>query len=103
MSSSNGSNARLDRIEKLIQQAKRANKEAHARHEKRHTRHDRDMRQLDLMRRKWIAFTVKDDREQRKRMRVINKLLDRLKVVQGVSDEERQRLISSRRRRKGRP
>ena len=30
--SSNGSNARLDRIEKLIQQSERANKEAHARH-----------------------------------------------------------------------
>jgi ketopantoate reductase len=32
--SNNGSNPRLDRIEKLIQESERANKEAHARHER---------------------------------------------------------------------
>jgi hypothetical protein len=32
--STNGSNPRLDRIEKLIEESERANKEAHARHER---------------------------------------------------------------------
>jgi hypothetical protein len=44
--SSNGSNARLDRIEKLIEESERANKEAHARHEKAHARHDREIAEI---------------------------------------------------------
>ena len=39
--SANGSNPRLDRIERLIEESERANKEAHARHE--HQRHQEEV------------------------------------------------------------
>jgi F0F1-type ATP synthase membrane subunit b/b' len=87
--SSNGSNARLDRIEKLIEESERANKEAHARHEKAHARHDReiaesraefkqemaehrrqmntDLRKTREYMRRWAALSVQEARNQRNR------------------------------------
>jgi hypothetical protein len=76
-----GSN-RLDRIDKSIEQRERASKEAHA-------RHNREMRLLDAMMRRFIAFTRKDDREQRERTRVINKLLTQLQRTQKRSSRKR--------------
>jgi hypothetical protein len=86
--SSNG-NARLDRIEKLIEESERANKEAHARHEEAHARHDReitesraefkhemaehrrqmnaDLRKTREYMRRWAALGVQEARNQRKR------------------------------------
>jgi hypothetical protein len=77
--SSNGEN-RLDRIEKLIEQGARASKEAHARFE----------RQLH----RWVAFGVKDDRSQRKRVREIDESITRLETAQLVSEEKVQRIRS---------
>lgn len=73
---------RLDRIEKSIEQRERASKEAHA-------RHNRDMRLLDAMMRRFIAFTRKDDREQRERTRVTNNLQTQLRRSQKRSSRKR--------------
>src|SRR4051812_48993876 len=111
MSSSNGSNSRLDRIERLIEQAERANKEAHARHERAqarsdlaharseqaharseqaHARHDREMRQLRDNLRRWAALGVREARSLRKG-------IAELKATQAVTAKMLQQLISSQR------
>ncbi len=108
MSSSNGSNSRLDRIERLIEQAERANKEAHARHERAqarsdlaharselaHARHDRDMRQLRDNLRRWGALGVKEARNLRKG-------IADLRATQAVTEKMLQQLIASQRGRNG--
>ena|SRR6266704_1752435 len=80
--SSNGSNARLDRIEKLIEESERANKEAHARHDREiaesraefkhemaeHRRQmNADLRKTREYMRRWAALGVQEARNQRKR------------------------------------
>jgi len=82
MSSSNGSNSRLDRIERLIEQRERASKEADARNEKAHERFERAnerferrmSRQEDHLRR-WAALGVKEARSQRKSMAELKAVL----------------------------
>jgi hypothetical protein len=90
--SSNGSNARLDRIEKLIEESERANKEAHARHDRQiaeiriefnreiaesraefkhemaeHRRQmNADLRKTRDDMRRWAALGVREARNQRK-------------------------------------
>ena len=78
----NGSNPRLDRIEKLIEQSERANKEAHARHEREiadiraefqremaeHRRQmSADLRKTRDYMRRWAALGVQEARNQRER------------------------------------
>src|SRR6266849_3955713 len=108
MIGSNASNSRLNRIERLIEQAERANREARARHEKAHARHeqanahhqqaharhDREMRQLGDDLRRWAAFAEKDDRSFRKG-------LAELKALQRVTAKMLQQFISSHRSRNG--
>ncbi|SRR6266566_2774372 len=86
--SSNGGSARLDRIEKLIERSERANKEAHA-------RHDREMRQIKDNLRRWTALVVKEDRNQKKRVREIDENITRLTAAQLVTEEKLQRFILS--------
>ena len=100
--SSNGGSARLDRIEKLIEQSERANKQAHARHEAAnarhemaHVRHDREMRQIRDNLRRWTVLGVKEARNQRKRVREIDESITRLAAAQLVTEEKLQRFISS--------
>jgi hypothetical protein len=50
--SANGSNARLDRIERLIEQTELANKKAHEENRKAHERMDAEMRQYELANKK---------------------------------------------------
>jgi hypothetical protein len=90
--SSNGSNPRLDRIERLIEQSERANKEAHARSEQAHARHEREMAEIRELARKtreesrrfrddlrrWAALGVKEARNQRMRQREIDLNITRL-------------------------
>jgi hypothetical protein len=78
MGSSNGSNSRLDRIEKLIEESERANKAAHARIER------------DLQR--WVALGVTEARNQRKRSREIDEKITQLAAAQLVSEEKLVRL-----------
>ncbi len=70
--SSNGSNPRLDRIEKLIEQSERANKEAHARHEREMADHRRQMnadtRKTREAMRRWAALGVQEARRHRKKI-----------------------------------
>ena len=94
--SANGSNPRLDRIERLIEQSERANKEAHARHE-------REMAEIrDLGRktredlRRWAALGVQEARAQRKRQREIDLNITLLAAAQLVTEEKLANLLSSR-------
>src|SRR5262249_23544536 len=70
MSDSNGSNPRLDRIEKLIERSERANKEAHARFE-------REMRELKDHLRRWTILGVKETRNERKKFQSLAAAQDR--------------------------
>jgi hypothetical protein len=79
--SANGSDARLDRIEKLIEQSEVANKKAHA-------RLDRDLR-------RWAALGIKEARRQRKRAQEIDESITRLASAQLVTEEKLQRFIST--------
>ena len=114
--SNNGSNARLDRIEKLIEQSERANKaaharneQAHARNEQAHARHEREMAEIraegrktredsrrfreDL--RRWAALGVKEARNQRKRHLEIDEYITRLAAAQLITEEKLATFISS--------
>jgi hypothetical protein len=91
--SSNGSNARLDRIERLIEQSERANKEAHARHEREiaesRAKFDREMAEHRLQMKadirktreymqRWVALGVQEARRQRKRSQKLDADIGRL-------------------------
>ncbi len=83
--STNGSNLRLDRIEKLIEQGERANKEAHA-------RHDREMAEIRAIGRKtrddmrrWTALGVMESRRHRKK---INDLDAKSALFRAHTDEK---------------
>jgi hypothetical protein len=102
--SSNGSNARLDRIEKLIEESERANKEAHARHYRQiaeiriefnreiaesraefkqemaeHRRQmNADLRKTREEMRRWAALGVREARNQRKRQLKLDADIGRL-------------------------
>jgi len=111
--SANGSNPRLDRIEKLIEQSERANKEAHARHVRemaeiraegrkaredmredvRRTREDVQRTRDDL--RRWAALGVKEARNQRKRHQEIDLYITRLAAAQLVTEEKLANFIAS--------
>ena len=69
------SQARLDRIEKLIEQSERANKSAHAAITREHLRLRRDLR-------RWAALGVMEARRQRKRAREIDENISRLVSAQ---------------------
>jgi hypothetical protein len=64
----NGSNPRLDRIEKLIEQSERANKEAHARHDREMAAMRAEGRKTRNDLRRWAALGVTEARHQRKRI-----------------------------------
>jgi hypothetical protein len=114
--SANGSNPRLDRIERLIEQSERANKEAHARSEQAHARseqaharseqaharHEREMAEIREIGRKtrddlrrWAALGVKEARSQRKRQREIDLNITRLAAAQLVTEEKLANFIAS--------
>ena len=69
------SDARLDRIEKLIEQSERANKSAHAVITRDHIRLRGDLR-------RWAALGVIEARRQRKRAREIDENISRLVSAQ---------------------
>ena len=120
MSSTNGSNPRLDRIEKILEVLARTQREDHVEHARalgdharalaEHTRalqqsreiHDREMRMIraegrktrdDL--RRWAALGVKEARNQRKRQREIDLNITRLSAAQLVTEERLANLIAS--------
>jgi hypothetical protein len=121
--SANGSNPRLDRIERLIEQSERANKEAHARSEQAHARseqaharseqaharseqaharHEREMAEIRELGRKtrddlrrWSALGVKEARSQRKRQREIDLNITRLSAAQLVTEEKLANFIAA--------
>jgi len=104
MSDSNGSNSRLNRIERLIEQAERANREAHARHEKAHARseqaharQDRETRLLKEQLRRWAALGVQEARNQRKRARQMEDGIAELKAAQLLTEKMLQQFLSSQR------
>ncbi len=86
--STNGSNARLDRIEKLIEQSELASKKAHERIEKDLVPVERDLR-------RWAALGVQEGRRQRKRAAEIDENIDRLASAQLVTGEKLQLFIST--------
>ena|SRR5579859_1871645 len=108
--SANGSNARLDRIERLIEQSERANKQAHARSEQAqarseqaHARHEREIAAIREIGRKtredlrrWAALGVREARSQRKRYQEIDMYLTRLAAAQLITEEKLANLIASR-------
>ena len=120
--STNGSNPRLDRIEKLIEESERANKEAHARHEREiaesrvefrreiaesrgefkremaeHRRQiNADVRKTREDMRRWAALGVKEARNQRKRSQKLDADIGRLVSSQLETEAMLKRLISSR-------
>jgi hypothetical protein len=59
VSATKGSNARLDRIEKLIEQGELRNQKAHARFEKRQTRFESNLTRLEGNMKRWAALGVK--------------------------------------------
>jgi glutamyl-tRNA reductase len=108
--SSNGSNARLDRIEQLIHEGERANQEAHARHEREmaesSAKFDREMaehrRQMDAdtsktrrQMQRWVALGVKEARNQRKRSQKLDEDIGRLVSSQLETEAMLKGLISS--------
>jgi len=119
--SSNGSNARLDRIEELIHEGERANQEAHARHERQiaesSARFDREMaersarfdiemaehkRQMDAdtsktrrQMRRWVALGIQEARKQRKRSQKLDEDIGRLVSSQLETEAMLKGLISS--------
>jgi len=118
--SSNGSNPRLDRIEKLIHESERANKEAHARmdrsqvqfernqarfearfeksqaeFEKRMALSDKRMDRFERDMRRWAALGVQEARKHRTRMQEIDKKIDQLASSHVLTEETLRRFISS--------
>ena len=106
MSSTNGSNPRLDRIEKILEDLARTQREDHAEHthalQQSREQHDREMRMIraegrktrdDL--RRWAALGAKEARNQRKRQREIDLNITRLSAAQLVTEERLASLISS--------
>jgi len=95
----NGSNPRLDRIEKLLEDLARTQREDHAKHERAiqqsREQHDREMRAIRLELRRWAAIGVKEARNQRKRQGVIDLNITRLSAAQLVTEEKLASLISS--------
>jgi len=111
--SANGSNPRLDRIEKILEELARTQRQDHAEHTRtfaEHTRalqqsraqHDQEMRIIraegrktreDL--RRWVALGVREARNQRKRQREIDLNITRLSAAQLVTEERLATLISS--------
>ena len=86
--SDNGSNARLDRIERLIEQSELANKKAHERIEK-------DLGRVERNLGRWAALGIKEARSQRKRAQEIDESITRLASAQLVTEEKLQRFIST--------
>ena len=84
----NGSNARLDRIERLIEQSELANKKAHERIE-------RDLARVERNLQRWAALGVTEGRRQRKRAAEIDESITRLASAQLVTEEKLQRFIST--------
>jgi len=95
--SSNGSNPRLDRIEKLIEQSEHASKEAHARHKREiaesrvefkremaeHRRQmNADIRKSREAMRRWAAVGAQAARDQRKRSLKLDADIGRLVASQ---------------------
>lgn len=114
--SNNGSNPRLDRIEKLIQESERANKEAHARidaridksqarseksqaeFEKRMARSDTRMDRFESDMRRWAALGVQEARRHRRRMQEIDKKIDQLASSHILTEEAHRRTEEAQRR-----
>ena len=118
--SANGSNPRLDRIEKILEELARTQRQDHAEHTRtfaehtrtfaEHTRalqqsraqHDQEMRIIRAEGRKtredlrgWVALGVREARNQRKRQREIDLNITRLSAAQLVTEERLATLISS--------
>jgi hypothetical protein len=97
--SANGSNPRLDRIEKILEDLARTQREDHAKHERAiqqsRDQHDREMRGIRLELRRWAALGVKEARNQRKRQREIDLSITRLSAAQLVTEERLANLIFS--------
>jgi len=93
--SSNGSNARLDRIEKLIQESERTNKEAHARHEREMADIRAEGRKTREEMRRWAALAVQEGRSQRRRSQKLDTDIGRLVSSQLETEAMLKGLISS--------
>src|SRR6266850_7410286 len=106
MSSSTGSNPRLDRIERMIEgltksraQQDRKIAESDARFDRKlaasTAKAERDSRRFRDDLRRWAALGVKEARKQRKNHREIEMYLTRLAAAQLVTEEKLEGLIAS--------
>ena len=111
MSSNNGSNPRLDRIERMIEGLAKSHAESDARFERALAKSreefdrklaastakaERDSRRFRDDLRRWAALGVKEARRQRKHHREIEMYLTRLAAAQLVTEEKLKGLIGSR-------
>jgi hypothetical protein len=113
----NGSNARLDRIEKIIEtmvRAQRDRDEAMARaqlkrdeamakaqlereikSEKRHANHDREISRIDARLSRFVKLGIMETRRHGARMQVLDEKITQLAAAQLITEDRLQRFISS--------
>jgi DNA-binding GntR family transcriptional regulator len=90
----NGSNARLDRIEKIIEAMAKAQRERDMRSEKRHLEHERTINRVDARVTRFLRLGVKEARNQRRRIQVIDKKITQLAAAQLITEENLQQFLS---------
>jgi hypothetical protein len=106
MSDKNGSNPRLDRIERMIEGLGKAHEQfqsdlvaSHAQFKREMAEHraetKRDMGLVRLELRRWAALGVKEARRQRSRQREFDLNITRLAAAQLVTEEKLTNFISS--------
>ena len=95
----NGSNPRLDRVEKILEDLAKRQREDHAEHtralQQSREQHDREMRGIRLELRRWATLGVKEARNQRKRQREFDLNMTRLAAAQLVTEERLATLMHS--------
>jgi hypothetical protein len=113
----NGSSARLDRIEKILETmvraqrdrdevaakaqrerdeaAAKAQRERDLRWEKRHLHHDREISRIDARLSRFVKLGVEEARRHKVRMQGLDEKIKQLTAAQAVTEEKLQRFISS--------
>jgi hypothetical protein len=107
MSGNNGSNPRLDRIERILDGLTKSHAESDARHERWMAQQERRWAESDARferwstrfrsdLKRWAALGVKEARNQRKRYQKLDEYMTRLAAAQLVTEEKLKNLLSSR-------
>jgi hypothetical protein len=101
----NGNNPRLDRIEKIIEEMAKtrrdrneamakAQRERDIKSQKRRVHHKCENRRIDALVRRFVKFSLKDDREHQKRMLLLDEKITQLTAAQLITEEKLQRFLS---------